>query len=390
MGSQQSVGWEKENVHPGKNTAPQTFFTCADSPDDGVVDVIAMWERSVRDIFAALADEEGSRTFGFCVTQAKDPQGGELPAIALPPAVVAAGLNSSAAPPAPKPKFVAAGGARAIDSNFRLSAVNGQAVSGRTAQEIKDLVSAGRLVLHLDIVNAQAGCAHHKESRAVWCRRIQTLEKVKSRLDVFLNSCGSSRSRQHAASSGASSGAWGVEGLEMLRDGLLRLLQVFDATFNDRLSGKALDSKDDEKRVAALVGQISAGPQSFSHHIFSAIARVLLPPPPPPPPPPLAAARVGVESEEAVFASPIRTPLAQKGGGDEGGGGGGRGEGGRVGDVGGGGRGEGGSHILSAAKDGNVVCVCVCVWCGVCACVALINVLTDAILQVAWSVWRRK
>lgn len=161
-GVQQSSGREKENLPPEANISPSAGRARSDTTDNEDSDVVAMWERSVRDIFAALADEEGTHTFGFSVTTAKNPRDGELPAIALPPAPGVAPARSAV-----PGKFVAAGGIHPVEPAFRLSAVNGQQVSGRTAQEIKDMVSAGRLLLRLELI-----CSQRKECqrRTVWCR----------------------------------------------------------------------------------------------------------------------------------------------------------------------------------------------------------------------------
>lgn len=155
-------GREKENLNPDHAAGDAASLLRAQPrATNGDAEVIAMWERSVRDIFAALADEEGSSTFGFSVTASKNPRDGALPAISLPLAPGAFSTHSAA----PAPKFVAAGGAKPVEPAFRLSAVNGQQVSGRNAQEIKNLVNAGRLLLRLDVVSGPLNL-----SRVVWCR----------------------------------------------------------------------------------------------------------------------------------------------------------------------------------------------------------------------------
>ena len=53
------------------------------------------------------------------------------------------------------------------DPKVRLSAVNGQQVCGKTAQEIKDMVKARRLLLKLDIVLDEG---KRRERCVVWCR----------------------------------------------------------------------------------------------------------------------------------------------------------------------------------------------------------------------------
>jgi hypothetical protein len=165
-------GREKENLHP-ENAAGDAVSPLRAQPSatTGDVEVIAMWERSVRDIFAALADEEGSSTFGFSVTASKNPRDGALPAISLPPTPGAFSMRSAAA----APKFMAAGGAKPVEPAFRLSAVNGQQVSGRSAQEIKSMVGAGRLLLRLDVVSGA-----RSESRVVWCRCVAWIKRPSS------------------------------------------------------------------------------------------------------------------------------------------------------------------------------------------------------------------
>lgn len=156
----QSAEKEKENVDPkDKLSSPQLWRSLDVSTD---ANSVAMWERSVRDIFAALADEDGSKTFGFRVTADKNPKNGDLPAIVLPPS-----QGALARRPEPRPRFVPSGGAVPADPEFRLSAVNGLQVSGKTAQEIKDMVNKRRLVLKLDIVPCNG---KRKERRLVWCR----------------------------------------------------------------------------------------------------------------------------------------------------------------------------------------------------------------------------
>ena len=127
--------------------------------------MVAMWERSVRDIFAALADEEGSSTFGFRVTAEKNPKDGDLPAIVLPSKQSAPASHRTE----PRPMFMAAGRAKPAEPEFLLSAVNGQQVSGMTAQEIKDMVNRKRLLLKLELVSG-SGNGKRKQRRLVWCR----------------------------------------------------------------------------------------------------------------------------------------------------------------------------------------------------------------------------
>ena len=135
--AQQAAGNAKENLHPGK-VQQDACVKRVSKPDDA--DVLAMWERSVRDVFAALADEEGSSTFGFSVSTAKNPRDGELPTIAIPPEQDG---NGSA--------DIKMSG----DVETRLMAVNGQLVAGHSAQEIKDMVASGWLLLRLDVVVAK-------------------------------------------------------------------------------------------------------------------------------------------------------------------------------------------------------------------------------------------
>ena len=234
----------------------------ADCIDTNVEDRVAMWERSVRDIFAALVDDEGTTTFGFSLTASKNPQEGELPAINLPPPPSSLHTRSAMS----KPKFVAAGGTKPIE-RARLSAVNGQQVSGCTAQEIKDMVASGRLLLCLDLVTAG-----RKERRVVWCRRVQTLEKVKSRLDTFLNA----RSAVQASSSGWNGGGGG---LELLRDGLQRLLLVLNDSHSSGAANVSSEQHEHvEKRFAEAMAEFSSGPQeTLEYHLFSAVARALVP-----------------------------------------------------------------------------------------------------------------
>lgn len=154
--AQPSVARDQENVDPtGKDSSPQYALSLAVRTDASLV---AMWERSVRDIFAALADEDGSRTFGFRVTADKNPKDGDLPAVLLPPSQCSLARRS---------RFVPAGTAMPADPEFRLSAVNGEQVCGKTAQEIKDMVKARRLLLKLDVVTDEG---KRKERRVVWCR----------------------------------------------------------------------------------------------------------------------------------------------------------------------------------------------------------------------------
>jgi len=158
----QPGGQEKENVNPAHDSSPQPWRS-RDAGTDAAV--VAMWERSVRDIFAALADEEGSSTFGFRVTAEKNPKDGDLPAIVLPSKQSAPATRRTE----PRPIFMAAGSAKPPEPEFLLSAVNGQPVSGMTAQEIKDLVNRRRLLLKLDLVS---GKDKRKERRLVWCRQV--------------------------------------------------------------------------------------------------------------------------------------------------------------------------------------------------------------------------
>ena len=60
-GVKQPAGGEKENVHPAPDGAsPSAWRVGSDSADDNDANVIAMWERSVRDIFAALAGKNSN------------------------------------------------------------------------------------------------------------------------------------------------------------------------------------------------------------------------------------------------------------------------------------------------------------------------------------------
>jgi len=300
---QQSSGREKENLPPEANISPSAGRARSDTTDNEDSDVVAMWERSVRDIFAALADEEGTHTFGFIVTTAKNPRDGELPAIALPPAPGVAPARSAV-----PGKFVAAGGIHPVEPAFRLSAVNGQQVSGRTAQEIKDMVSAGRLLLRLELI-----CSQRKECqrRTVWCRRVQTLDKVRCRLDVFLNS----RAAMHALSEGKGVHGRGVQGLELLRDGLERLLQMLDSTFNtaEKTPGSDAVIEDEKKKFVALLASISSSAQdlnsvTLAQHILTTAVRVLTPS--------SSASSIlpATLSHLPQLSTPSRTALSEKGG----------------------------------------------------------------------------
>ena len=242
-------------------------------------DVLAMWERSVRDLFAALADEEGMHNFGLNVTASKN---GVLPTITLPPQQDATLKRPEASGRTPHPTL---NGSEAkqkapADGSMCLSAVNGQPVSGCSTQEITDMLAGRRLLLRLEIVHV-AGAGQHKERRLVWCRRVQTLQKVKSRLDLFLSS------RTLPASEPV-----GGQGLEFLREGLQHLLQALDRNFDT--SGAVVGGgmgEEEDRRVAKLLQDVSnqldaqvmgksdgVNCVTMAQHLCTTVCRALMPP----------------------------------------------------------------------------------------------------------------
>lgn len=145
-------------------------------------------------------------------------------------------------------------------------------------------------------------------------RRVQILDKVKSRLEIFLKS----HAVMHASSEGR-----GVQGLELLCDGLKRLLQVLDSNFN--VSDKTTDSEatieEEEKVFAALLASINTSPQdansvTLAHHILTTAIRALIPSPSASTPPDTLAHSHTLPQ----FSTPSRTALSEKRGSGSGGG----------------------------------------------------------------------
>jgi len=128
---------------------------------------------------------------------------------------------------------------------------------------------------------------------------------------VFLNS----RAAMHALSEGKGVHGRGVQGLELLRDGLERLLQMLDSTFNtaEKTPGSDAVIEDEEKKFVALLASISSSAQdlnsvTLAQHILTTAVRVLTPS--------SSASSIlpATLSHLPQLSTPSRTALSEKGG----------------------------------------------------------------------------
>ena len=140
-------------------------------------------------------------------------------------------------------------------------------------------------------------------------RRVQTLEKVKTRLDAFLNT-------QVVADAACSTEGRRGLGLELLRDGLHRLLQLLESSLNapGDSAGSEAGEENEEKRFAAMLKDI-VDPQdsdsiTLAHHIMATVARALSHPSAAAVEALLKASSAG--TPQPHIATPLRTPMPTK------------------------------------------------------------------------------
>ena len=143
----------------------------------------------------------------------------------------------------------------------------------------------------------------------MWCRRVQTLQKVKRRLDTFLSSRAVLQSSAGECTGGAGVGG---KGLEYLRDGLQHILHVLATNLNTPIEGIGselakseggnADVEAEHRRVTAALKEMvsqglrdASGGVTLAHHLYTTVCRALsptaLPPRQPKPIAPIEASR---------------------------------------------------------------------------------------------------